>query len=130
MQQPVQQVAAKPQEIKIVIEQAPSKSAEPAPAPKPKTLKDELREEAQNLDTPAQSVEFLNYYNKHNNKVEMYKGKIHRLAGLTLFIGAIGLVWCVMNYMTMRANAKAANAATGSKHRLSSGMDDFVNDEG
>jgi hypothetical protein len=42
----------------------------------PKTLQDQIIEEAQTLEKPAESVAFLNYMMKHTQKVETLQKRL------------------------------------------------------
>jgi len=58
----------------------------------------------------------------------MYKQKLNKIAGLTMFIGCIGLAYCLMSYM--QAAKAPAKVQAPTKHKLGSGLSDFTNDDG
>ena len=68
--------------------------------PKPKTLKDQILEEAETLEKPADSVEFLNYMMRHAEKVEQLQSRLQTFSKGLLGMGVLVAGYAAMCYFT------------------------------
>ena len=54
--------------------------------------------ENENLDAPADSVKFLEYMKKHEEKVNHHKHRVHKLSKLLFVIGIAAIVYMGVRY--------------------------------
>ena len=73
--------------------------------PKPKTLKEQILEEAESLEKPADSVEFLQYMMKHAEKVEQLQTRLQNFSKGLLGAGVLIAGYAAMCYFTATTQA-------------------------
>ncbi len=76
----------------------------------------------ENLDSPKNSVEFLEYVKKHGKKVKQHKKRLHRVSKLLLIIGAASLGYFALRHFIhrqrMHGDKHHGNDYSGRDHRL------------
>ena len=81
----------------------------------------------ENLDTPKDSVEFLEYVKKHQGKVDHHKRRLHRFSRfiMAVGIGALGVMAFRHFVHTQRIHS---TEFSGRSHRLGASNEDLESD--
>ena len=79
--------------------------------------------ENENLDAPADSVKFLEYMQKHEEKVNHHKKRVHRMSKMMMVIGIAMMVYMGVRYCIheKRMEEYANEGKTYNKHHKYSG---------
>lgn len=72
------------------------------------------------------STAFLEYFKKQNDKVVALRASLNKMAGITFFVSFIAFGYCVLQYMTVKANVQTKS----SRPKLGAGLNDFISDDG
>jgi hypothetical protein len=82
--------------------------------------------EDENLETPQQSVKFLEYYQKHVDKTERQKQRLHKFSKFFMIVSALALAFIAFRYMRP---AQAPRRTYGGKPRLGASNEAVDTDE-
>lgn len=113
MQQQVAYVPYEPARVMQPVQQI----LVPAPAPVqpeakgPKTARDLIEEEE--LETPANSAEFAEYYQNHAKKVTAAKGCLSVIATLLMVVSCVALFFIAMSFMQPKASVHRLKSSNG-----------------
>lgn len=89
--------------------------------------------EEENLDRPQDSVEFLQYVQKHQTKVENHRGRVHKLSKVMMVVGICGMGYMAYKHMTHSSGRHHQNRDhhySGNGHRLGASNEASVEDDG
>lgn len=84
--------------------------------PKPKTVKEQILEEAESLEKPADSVEFLQYMMKHAEKVEQLQTRLQTFSKGLLGAGVLVAGYAAMCYFTATSQADSSKGRLQASH--------------
>jgi len=71
----------------------------------------------ENLDAPQDSVEFLEYVQKHQSKVDHHKNRLHKLSKLIMFLGVSAIGFMAFRHF-VHARRIHSSEFSGQGHRL------------
>ena len=81
----------------------------------------------ENLDSPQDSVEFLEYVKKHQNKVDHHKHRVHRFSKFVMFLGVSALSFMAFRHF-VHASRVHSTEFSGQSHRLGASNDSAETD--
>ena len=77
----------------------------------------------ENLDSPQDSVEFLEYVKKHQNKVDHHKRRLHRFSRFMFVLGVSALGYMAFRYF-VHSSRMHETSYSGRNHRLGASSTD------
>jgi hypothetical protein len=84
--------------------------------------------DVENLNSPQDSVEFLEYIKKHQNKVDQHGKSLHSFSKFIMFLGLGALAMMTFRYF-MHSSRVHSSDFSGNSHRLGASKEDAEADQ-